>query len=358
MIDLFRPTFADARATWLALAAARGLAVDSHSHPLRGPHGEVLAMDVVRDGPADAEALLLTTSAVHGIEGHGGAGIQAGLLKLGEKLRALAGPRTALLHVHAVNPHGFANGRRVNEDNIDLNRNFIDFDQPLPAHPDYADVHGLLLPDAWPPTADNEAALAARLDALGPRRAQMAITKGQHSHPDGLYFGGLAPAWSNTAFRQVLRRHAAGCRRLAWIDLHSGLGPFGVGERIFASMDGGAALTRARQWWGSGVTSVHTGSSTSIPMTGPIQAALDADCPGPDYTGICLEFGTVPLPEMILALRADHWLHQHPQADAALAAGIRAQLRAAFYPDTDAWKRALWQQGLQATQQALAGLAG
>lgn len=357
MIDLFRPTFADARATWLALAASRGLAVDSHSHPLRGPHGEVLAMDVVRDGPADADCLLLTTSAVHGIEGHGGAGIQAGLLQLGESLRALAGPRTALLHVHAVNPHGFAHGRRVNEDNIDLNRNFIDFGQPLPAHPDYADLHGLLLPAAWPPTADNEAALAARLDSLGPRRAQMAITKGQHSHPDGLYFGGLAPAWSNIAFRQVLRRHAAGCRRLAWIDLHSGLGPFGVGERIFASMEGGAALSRARQWWGDGVTSVHTGSSTSIPMTGPIQAALDADCPGPEYTGICLEFGTVPLPQMILALRADHWLHQHPQADAALAAGIRTQLRAAFYPDTDAWKRALWQQGLQATQQALAGLA-
>jgi hypothetical protein len=32
-------------------------------------------------------------------------------------------------------------------------------------------------------------------------------------------------------------------------------------------------------------------------------------------------------------------------------------LRAAFYPDTDDWKRALWAQGLQATQQALRGLA-
>jgi len=358
MIDLFRPTYADARATWLALAAARGLAVDSHVHPLRGPQGEPLAIDVVLDGPPDAECLLLTTSAVHGVEGHGGCGIQAALLQVGESLRARAGPRTALLHVHAVNPHGFAHGRRVNEDNIDLNRNFIDFDQPLPDHPDYAAVHALLLPPDWPPTAQNEAALQAQLTAMGPRRAQMAITRGQHSHPGGLYFGGVAPAWSNTVFRQVLRRHAAGCQRLAWIDLHSGLGPSGVGERIFASMDTGAALTRARQWWGSGVTSVHTGSSTSIPMTGPIQAALDADCPGPDYTGICLEFGTVPLPQMILALRADHWLHQHPQADATQAAAIRAQVRAAFYPDTDAWKRALWEQGLQATQQALHGLAG
>ena len=93
MLDLFRPSYADARRTWLALAAARGLAVESHRHPLPGPQGEPLAIDVVRDGPADAEALLLTTSAVHGVEGHGGCGIQAGLLQVGESLRTLAGPR-------------------------------------------------------------------------------------------------------------------------------------------------------------------------------------------------------------------------------------------------------------------------
>jgi len=46
------------------------------------------------------------------------------------------------------------------------------------------------------------------------------------------------------------------------------------------------------------------------------------------------------------------------EADAALASAIRQQIRTAFYTDTPAWKQALWTQGLQATQQALAGLAG
>jgi len=101
---------------------------------------------------------------------------------------------------------------------------------------------------------------------------------------------------------------------------------------------------------------VHTGSSTSIPMTGPIHLAVDDECPRAEYTGICLEFGTVPLPQMVMALRGDHWLHRHPGADAALAANIRQRLRQAFYPDTDDWKRALWAQGLEATQQALRGL--
>ena len=156
----------------------------------------------------------------------------------------------------------------------------------------------------------------ARLDAMGPRRAQMAVTRGQHTHPDGMYFGGSAPTWSAQVFREVLRRHAGACQRLAWIDLHTGLGPSGVGERIFAAFDA-AAVPRARRWWGDGVTSVETGSSTSIPMTGPIQWAVQQECPQAEYTGIALEFGTLPLVRMIRTLRADQWYENHPEADRA-----------------------------------------
>ena len=56
---------------------------------------------------------------------------------------------TALVLVHANNPHGFAHQRRVNEDNIDLNRNFIDFDAEIPDSPGYAELHPALVPDAW-----------------------------------------------------------------------------------------------------------------------------------------------------------------------------------------------------------------
>ena len=65
----FAQTYAEARAKFLAAAAAAGLPVTSHLHPLPGHDGEALAMDVVRDGPADAPSLLLVTSACHGVEG-------------------------------------------------------------------------------------------------------------------------------------------------------------------------------------------------------------------------------------------------------------------------------------------------
>jgi hypothetical protein len=55
---------------------------------------------------------------------------------------------------------------------------------------------------------------------------------------------------------------------VAWIDLHTGLGPSGVGERIYAGHDD-AAMARARRWWGDQVTSIYDGSSTSALLTGP-----------------------------------------------------------------------------------------
>lgn len=355
-LNHFSCSYAVARRHWRALAAVRGLALESHAHPLTGPQGEALAIDVVREGPLDAPRVLLTTSGVHGIEGHAGCGVQAALLSMGAALRAPDDADTAIVHVHAVNPHGFAWGRRVTHENVDLNRNFVDFDQPLPQHPDYASIHADLLPACWPPAADSEARLTAALAAMDPRRAQMAVTKGQYTHVDGMYFGGFAPTWSHQVFRDILRRHAGRCRALAWIDLHTGLGPFGVGERIFAAFDTGAALRRARRWWGEGVTSVDAGTSTSIALTGPIQTAVTDECPQAEYTGICLEFGTVPLDQMLMALRADHWLHLHAEAAAALAGAIRRQVREAFYPERDDWKRLVLAQGLAASHQALVGL--
>jgi Protein of unknown function (DUF2817) len=52
------------------------------------------------------------------------------------------------------NPHDFSLVRRVNEDNIDLNRNLIDFDQALPSNAAYQGVRNLLLPTRWPPSAE------------------------------------------------------------------------------------------------------------------------------------------------------------------------------------------------------------
>jgi len=348
----FSPSYRDARAHFLATASACGAPVHSHALPLPGAQGEALAMDVAIHGPAHASRVLMTTSAVHGVEGFCGSAIQSGLLQM-----LTLPPGVAVVHVHAVNPHGFSHVRRVNEDNVDLNRNFIDFGQPLPVNADYADVHTLLLPDHWPPPSEQSAALDALAQAWGDRRMQRAITSGQYQFPHGVWFGGLTPTWSHRTFRRVLQTHLGQARQIAWIDLHTGLGPHGHGERIFACTDTGETLQRARQWWGPDITSVDTGTSKSVPLSGPIQMAIYEECPHAQYTGICLEFGTLPLAQMILAMRADHWLALHPEAPPAQQAAIRTGMREAFNPPSPDWQQQVWRQGLQAAQQAVRGLA-
>jgi hypothetical protein len=364
MTDLaraFAPTYAQARLQFLEAAAAAGLAVESHAHPLAGREGEPLAMDVARSGSADADCLLVLSSGCHGVEGYCGSGVQVYALQDREWRDTAVRQGVAVLYIHALNPYGFSHLRRVTQENVDLNRNFHDFSQTLPVNAAYGELHGLLLPEHWPPDAANAAALGTYVQRHGMARFQAGVSQGQHTFADGLFYGGSAPTWSNRTLREVLRRHGRRARQLAWIDLHTGLGPAGLGERIFACRDDAAALQRARAWWGGDgatpITSFYDGSSTSSRLTGLMFNAVYEECPQAAYTGIAMEYGTLPLPEMVFALRAEQWLQCHPDAPATMAAAIRQQMRHAFFVDTDTWKGQVISQARLALFQAVAGLS-
>ncbi len=352
----FAQTYAEARTRFQQRAADAGLDLQSHPHPLLGHDHEALAMDVVRDGAADAPAVLLVSSACHGVEGFCGSGVQNAILA-DAGLRAEARRRgVALLLVHALNPWGFSWWRRTTHENVDLNRNWHDFHAPLPKNEGYDAIAHWLVPAAWPPGAENEAALASYAAQHGARALQAAVSAGQHTHPEGLFYGGQGPTWSQQTLRHVLQDHGRRCARLGWIDLHTGLGPSGHGERIFACRDDAAALARARAWWGREVTSVYDGSSTSSKLSGMMFEGAYQECAQAEYTGIALEYGTLPFDQVTLALRADQWLENHPEAGAPQRDAIKRQVRDAFYTDTPEWKARIVEQGLDAVRQAIAGL--
>jgi hypothetical protein len=353
--DPFAHTYAEARAKFLA--AARGARLESHPEPSRGIEGEALAMDVARIGADDAPSLLIVSSGCHGVEGYCGSGAQVALLH-DEAFRAKARRAgVALLFIHALNPWGFAAGRRVTHEGVDLNRNFIDFHRAPPANPGYDQLAAALLPADWPPGADNERELLTYAASHGMAALQAAVSGGQYRHPDGLFYGGASPTWSQQALRGVLRQHGGRCRQLAWIDVHSGLGESGVGERIFACRDDAASRRRAKAWWGDRITFTQDGSSASSDLHGNLWHAVYEECPQADYAGITLEFGTQPQAAVIAALRHDHWVARrrephHPQAD-----GARAAMRDAFFTDTPAWKAAVVGQARDAAMQAADAMA-
>jgi predicted deacylase len=311
-------------------------------------------VDVAVLGGAGSPALVVT-SAAHGVEGFCGSGCQVALLADDAFVDTLQRRGVALVLVHALNPWGFAHLSRTTEDNVDLNRNFRDFGVRVP-NEGYAEVHDLLLPAEWPPRAENEARLLGYAARHGAPALQRAITAGQSDFARGLFYAGSKPTWSHARLRDILRRHAAPRPRFGWIDLHTGLGPLGHGEKIFAGPDDDAMLARTRDWWGADVTSIWDGSSTSARLDGMLfQAALD-ECPASEYTGIALEFGTLPYLDVINALRGRQWLANHADAPAPLRDVVLARVRDAFYVDTPAWKAMVFAQARAAALSAVAAL--
>ena len=102
----FRTTYQAARQAYRDAAAARGLQVTPYRNPAKGAEGEELSSDMLLIGPADAERLLIVTSATHGAEGFCGSAIETGWLQSGIFTQLPAD--TAVLLVHAINPYGFA----------------------------------------------------------------------------------------------------------------------------------------------------------------------------------------------------------------------------------------------------------
>ncbi len=352
----FAQSYAEARDKFFAAARSCGLGVETHVHPLPGRDGEMLAMDVARDGSMNAKSLLVLSSACHGVEGFCGSGVQVALLRDPAWHQVAHEAGVAVLYIHGLNPYGFSWWRRTTHENVDLNRNFRDFAAPAPENERYDQLAARLVPETWPADAATVADLEAFVAEHGLRALQQTISGGQYRHPAGLFYGGAEPTWSHETLRKVLRHHGARCERLAWIDLHTGLGPNGHGERIFAGRDDATAYARAKEWWGD-VTSIYDGSSTSAVLTGLMWLAAYEECAHAAYTGIALEYGTRPQAEVMLALRADQWLENHPEADDEKRRAIKQQLRDAFYTDTDEWKVRIVEQGVDAAYGAVRGLS-
>ncbi len=354
--DSFSASYDEARTKFLAAARAAGAALDSVSHPERGRNGEDLATDVAWLGPRDAERVLVTISATHGVEGFCGSGAQVDWLNRGEAARRPAD--LGVLIIHAINPYGFSWLRRVTHENVDLNRNWVDFSTPRPVNAGYEALCGAAVPATWTEESRTASAraLGAFLGANGPAALQQALSGGQYTHPAGIFYGGTGPTWSRLTQTKIFGEYLGRAARVGVIDYHTGLGPWGYGEQIVTDLPGSAAFARARSWYGSAVTSPSAGTSTSAPITGDGLEAAPRLLPDAEVTGMAIEVGTQDLNSVLLALRADAWLHAHGDPASPEAAPIKAQIRAAFYGDADDWKGMVAGQSLLAMRQAVAGL--
>lgn len=352
-------TYDEAKERFLSAAEDRGAAIESHPIAARSLCGEELTIDTAYLGPGSPTSLLVVSSGLHGAEGFAGSAIQHRLLR--DQLSGLdVSSGCGLLLIHGLNPFGFSALRRVNESNVDLNRNFV-------SHPDghVENIGYELLYDAINPTRidddreeeESRSALMGYAKTHGFPALQAALSVGQYVHPEGVQFGGQKPEESNQLLRDIARHATRGAPQVVWLDVHTGLGPFGEVEMIMESPLDAPDFVRARSWWGDRVRSVLSSDSVSSHVHGSIRRGLAETLPNCELTVAGAEFGTYDPARVFLAMRADNWLHQHGDLESARGVAIKKELLEVFRPDDPKWGARILEVGADLIAKAIKGLS-
>lgn len=321
-------------------AAAAGATLESyrlHAGPSTDP-----TVDVARFGPPAAPAVIVVVAGIHGVEGYAGAACLRHML---QRHASWDAPGIAFVLVHALNPWGFANNVRVTEDNIDLNRNFVDFSAGLPPSASYAALHDVLCAAYRPGLRGfgNEIRLLRMLiGGAQRRRFQESLSGGQYAFPDGLFYGGTAPTPNRLVWDGIMARHAGHAAHVRVLDLHTGLGRKGHGALISHLPDTSNRFATLDAWLDNELTSSASGTAVSAAISGSLPAYAEQQL-GAHCHAVTLEFGVAAALPTLLALRAGNWLRWH--ADGALRPRLRRridrQLQAAFVAREPAWERAV-----------------
>jgi Protein of unknown function (DUF2817) len=346
----FSHSYAEARSRFIE--AARAVDASVHAYAIDATAKNDLTIDVAIIG-ADIDPALVVSSGVHGVEGFFGSAVQLALLERLKTETVRRGIRYVL--IHAVNPYGFAHLRRVNEDNIDLNRNFMASAADYAGAPSgYAELNGLLNPESPPSRLEPFKAKALwQIWRTGLPVLKETIARGQYEYPRGLFYGGKIPSAST----QIVQNHCdawlAASQHILHIDLHTGLGSHGNYKLLITESD----YAERREGYAEtfGVDHIE-------PLTKPDGMAYRvAGQWGPwmqqrfhkrDYRFVGAEFGTYDVIRVLAALRAENRAHHYCAPDSPAWLRAKDELRECFCPELTAWRHQVIDSGLRVVEQA------
>jgi len=327
----------------------------------RGPSGQELTIDWVHLGAERPDRLLIVMSGVHGVEGFVTSRLQCEFLAGIEPDRWA--PGYAVLVLHAVNPWGMAWGRRQNESNVDLNRNWRrDELAVVPTNLGYDELHPLLCPDV-DTVPDPDVLVTATwplVENRGMRWVRDAIATGQYSHPDGFHFGGDRTEESTHIVESVVAPLVAAAGFVATMDLHTGHGEYGS-----VTLLSDAAVDSPQDRWMRAAFGAEIIEATGRPDGGVGRAVgqiangfRDLVSPGAEAYATSVEFGTASDIDQLLASQREMWVHHHgDRADPVHAATIW-QYRCCFTPDDPGWEQAALGHGRRVLRQSVEAALG
>ena len=314
----------------------------------KGRRGEPLAIQVASFGPANARRALVHCSGVHGLEGFAGSAIQLQLL---DEFPAIPNDTTIVL-THILNPYGMACLRRVNENNVDLNRNFIFEDEYAGATVEYAKLNSFLNPNT-PPKSDlflvRAAALVVR---YGMAALRQAVLVGQYEYPKGLFFGGKQLEQGPREYKALLAEWLSSSEEIVVIDVHTGLGKYAEDKLLVDD----SQYETLHRFFGEYVTQSDPTQGPAYRIRGGLSSLFSHLKPKAQISFLTQEFGTYGPLKVLHALREENRWHHYGMG--SLDHPTKTALKAVFCPDDESWRNAVLVRGREVVMQALALLVG
>jgi hypothetical protein len=315
---------------------------------------EGLTIDLIRALPGkESKQLVFLSTGLHGIEGYVGAAVVKLFVK--EYLRHLNPADTGLFLVHAINPWGMKHRRRVNENNVDLNRNFI-FEQSNEAkelNRAYDRAHSFLNPKKPLKSASNPffyLKLFNQILCMGPANFREAVLYGQYRYPQGLYYGGSGFERSTEVLSKLFQEAASSCERFLLIDMHSGYGPryqMTLVNSLYekrASADLQAAFNYPLV--------AKTDLDEFYPMQGDmvdyLYQVMESQFPGKYFYATSFEFGTLgssfgAVVKSLKAMINENQASQYGAVSDQVAVRARHDFCELFYPADRKWREKVMQ---------------
>lgn len=319
------------------------------------PAGEDLTIDIGWFGAPHPARVLVHSSGLHGVEGYAGSAIQ--LQWLAEGISELPGD-AAIVIVHLLNPYGCAWTRRVNEHNVDLNRNFrapgdAD-DNSNDGGREYPALDAFLNPRSAPRRDFFYARAAWLVMRHGMSSMRQAVAGGQRTNSQGLFYLGTHLEPGPRLYQEYLKEKLAAAQRIVATDVHTGLGRRGEDTLlVHAAPERARANATMRQAFGAR-TQLANEEGIAYRVSGAQEDMYYRLFPAADVHFATQEFGTVHALHALAALRAENRWHHF--GSGSLDHPAKRSLLAAFCPDDEAWRAYVLRRGREVVSQAC-GLA-
>lgn len=331
---LISTNYFELRADFLAHAKKRGADLTSIPIRARGPGGEELFIDFVWLGSASPSDVLVHIIGTHGVEGYAGSALQTRLLESDFAVP----PGSAVLFVHGLNPWGMAHRRRVNESNVDLNRNFLAQPDAFVGAPEgYRLVQNFLNPQGMPWRVDLFYVQAVfNVLRYGFATLKQAIAGGQYEFDRGIYYGGKQLEEETQILRRFVADRLSGAKRVFAIEVHSGLGDWAKDELFWA-----LPLEHPKSKWfaqqtGEVLASDSPQAGVGFRTPGDLQNEIPKILPDVDFYWVLQEFGAYGPIRTLKTLRDENRYYQSGGKD--LDHWSKKLLLESFCPGAQDWQ--------------------